>query len=131
MERYLLHLQNKWKHNFIVDTRKDGSFSFLHKQVLFVGLNVIGEFEKDMFEQRMKENLSYTTSLLLKHANDIYACVLFFHKKQEHQNRLFFYPFSSFVKNHPEISFLYLHGHGHNFLQKLKGENVMRVQVDQ
>jgi Calcineurin-like phosphoesterase len=119
-----------WTHNFVI-RRQDGypdNFAFIHKNNLFVGLNIIGGITRDQteWEVRLSAEALWTIDLIREyrqllnqtfHGTAVGRVVLFGHADPGSRHAPFFQPISSFIKNELQnsIPIVYINGDKHEW----------------
>ncbi|MFT5466151.1 MAG: cyanophycinase [Verrucomicrobiales bacterium] len=128
--------EERWELPFKVERQDDPapSFAFVHEQVLFIGLCVVGGrvHSPDEWMKRHAASLTFVKSQFAKHGSEVKAAVVFGHAKPAKSQADFFTPFSE-AAGAFEKPVLYLHGDGHVWLHDhpFESQNILRVQVDQ
>ena len=117
-----LNFDRNWDHSFDVKHQNDyeENFSFTHKEILFIGLNIPGGRLESFWTDQLAAQLDWTTNLVqnyvAKLSPRIGRIVLFAHAlpKDDHK-RLFFAPLATFIEQelNNETPFLFIHGDGH------------------
>ena len=120
------------------------NFAFVHRGVLFIGLNVVGGRIHDPAEwaRRFKQNNDWVEAQYAKHKEGVRAAVVFVQANVVGQGKpktavnILFKPFTS---RFAELSaafgkpVLFVHADGHKWIRDRpwkKSQNVTRVQVD-
>ncbi len=130
------HFERHWNVPFEVkhDPRQSPNFAFLHKQVLFVGLNVVGGKVHDPKEwkQRHEDCMKWVNEQFSRHGTEAKAVVVFVHALPTVNQIDFFSPFSKAAGKLGKPVLL-IHGDGHRWAKDhpFKAKNVLRVEVDQ
>ena len=130
-----------WDFSFDI-TRQPGrleNFSFVHQEVLFIGLNIVGGSFESEWTTRLTEQLEWTTGLIRSFVTDlsprIGRIVLFGHANpNSSHDQLFFDPLAAFIDQelNNKTPFLYVNGDGHywryesNFFNQ---ESFLRIMV--
>ena len=116
-----------WSHSISVRHQSgyDENVSFIHKETLFIGLNIPGGNFESFWTNRLTAQLNWTKNLVTKFVANISPrigrIVIFAHAwpNKDHE-RLFFGPLATFIDENlnNETPFLYIHGDGHQWLSK-------------
>lgn len=133
--RHFTRFDQRWKHKLPVFRQigRKENFSFLHRGVLFVGLNIVGGKLHDPAEwkKRHAECLEWTRRNLEIFGKKASSLVIFGHALPNQNHKDFFDPFN---KDAGEFGkpILYLHGDGHRWIhdRPFAAKNILRVQVD-
>lgn len=117
-----MNFDRNWDHSFDVKHQKEyeENFSFIHKETLFIALNIPGGRFENFWTDRLTTQLNWTKSLVRNFVTNlsprIGRIVLFAHAlpKEDHK-RLFFAPLATFIEDelNNETPFLFIHGDGH------------------
>ena len=135
-QKYFRRFDQRWKHDFQLSRSKqhDENFIFIHRQVLFVGLNLVGGRVHDPQEwkSRHRDNLNWTRAAILQHGKQVHAMVILGHANPQMNHDDFFKPFVQEALKFTK-PILYLHGDGHRWIhdRPWEAKNILRVQVDQ
>ena len=135
-QKHFRRFDQRWQHNFQLSRSKkhDENFVFVHRQVLFVGLNLVGGRVHDPQEwkSRHRDNLEWTTAAIKQHGKQVHAMVIFAHANPQPNHDDFFTPLVAAAQQFSK-PILYLHGDGHHWIkdQPWEAKNILRVQVDQ
>ena len=135
-QKHFRRFDQRWQHNFQLSRSKkhDENFVFVHRQVLFVGLNLVGGRVHDPQEwkSRHRDNLEWTTAAIKEHGKQVHAMVIFAHANPQPNHDDFFTPLVAAAQQFAK-PILYLHGDGHHWIkdQPWEAKNILRVQVDQ
>jgi hypothetical protein len=135
-QKHFRRFDQRWKHDFQLSRSKkhDENFVFVHRQVLFVGLNLVGGRVHDPQEwkSRHRDNLDWTTDAIKQHGKQVHAMVILAHANPQPSHDDFFKPLVTAAQQFAK-PILYLHGDGHRWIkdQPWEAKNILRVQVDQ
>ncbi len=135
-KKHFTGFDQRWKHRFPVFRQigRKENFSFVHRTVLFVGLNIVGGRLHDPAEwkKRHAKNLDWTRRNLELFGPNISCLVLFAHAEPNKNHRDFFGPFDKAAAKFGK-PVLVLHGDGHRWIhdRPFEAQNILRVQVDQ
>jgi hypothetical protein len=134
-EKHFLRFDQRWTHGFAVarQEEREENFAFVHNEVLFVGLNLVGGKVHDAAEwkRRHAQNLDWTRHCLQTHGPKVKCMVLFGHclPAKNHDDY-----FDGLVEEARKFAkpILYLHGDGHAWLhdRPFAAKNILRVQVE-
>jgi cyanophycinase len=136
---WMEHFNNfdkRWDTAFSVerDTIQPQSLAFVHNQVLFVGLFIVGGKVHDVEEWKTRhaDSLTWLRAQMESHTETVTAAVVFAHARPFKTQQDFFDGFSEIATNFKK-PVLYLHGDGHKWIkdQPFPAQNIQRVQVDQ
>ncbi len=133
--KYFLRFDQYWRHAFRIfrPLDREENFSFVHKEVLFIGVNLVGGRVQDEQEWRERhgQNLEWINRNLQQFGNDVGCMILFGHARPAPKHRDFFEAFSARAKAFAK-PVLYLHGDGHVWERRrpFQADNVLAVQVD-
>lgn len=126
----------RWEKPFEVarDPAHTPNFAFMHQQVLFLGVNVLGGKVHDADEWRNRHVvcMNWVKAQFAKHGAAAEAVVVFAHARPSPTQIDFFLPFSV-AAGGLRKPVLLLHGDGHLWLhdRPFMAKNILRVQVDQ
>ena len=136
--KYFLHFNEHWKvpwHNTYHEQHKE-NFSWVQKEVLFVGLNLVGGrvHDKTEWDNRLQSNADWIDKLAKENKGRLKAMVVFGHanmNKNPEKFELFTKQFRATAKAFKK-PILYLQGDGHTWIKDRPWleENMLRVQVD-
>jgi hypothetical protein len=135
-EKYFLRFEQRWQHGLPVfrQLEREENFSFFHRGVLFIGLNIVGGRVHDAEEwpRRHAENLAWVQQNLRQFGERSVAVVIFGHAQPRGDHDDFFLPLCEEATKLAK-PFLYLHGDGHRWIhdRPFNAKNILRVQVDQ
>lgn len=135
-QKYFRRFDQRWKHDFQVSRseKHDENFTFVHHQVLFVGLNLVGGRVHDQQEWKSRhlDDLNWTTAAMARHGKQVHAMVILAHASPQQNHDDFFRPLVTAAQQFSK-PVLYLHGDGHRWIkdQPWEAKNILRVQVDQ
>ncbi len=130
------HFEKHWTLPFDVkhDPRQSPNFAFSNKQVLFIGLNIVGGKVHDPKEwkQRHADSMKWVNEQFTGRGSEAKAVVVFVHARPSPKHKDFFDPFSEAAEELGKPVLL-IHGDGHKWTQDrpFKAGNVLRIQVDQ
>ena len=133
--KHFTRFDKKWKHQLPVFRQigRKENFSFLHRGVLFVGLNIVGGRLHDAAEwkKRHAECLEWTRRNLEIFGEKASSLVIFGHALPNQNHKDFFDPFNKDAGTFGK-PILYLHGDGHRWIhdRPCAAKNILRVQVD-
>jgi hypothetical protein len=133
---HLLRMEQWWPHRFGVyrQVERQENFAFVHNEVLFIGLNIVGGrlHDRDEWSRRFAQNLDWTRLHLRRHKDDVHNAVVIAHATPTRHHDGFFVPFEREAERFAK-PMLYLHGDGHRWIHDhpFSAKNVLRVQVDQ
>ena len=126
----------KWDKPFEVerDAKQSANFAFLHEQVLFIGLNVVGGKVHDAAEWQARHAacMAWFGQQLAAHGAAAKAVVVFVHARPSPTQVDFFLPFSIAAGGLGKPVLL-MHGDGHVWIhdRPFLSKQVERVEVDQ
>jgi hypothetical protein len=137
--KYFSLFDQRWDHSLDV-TRwgdLDESFSFIHKGVLYFGLNMVGgtPYSNSEKSRRHREHLERVSTIMNDHLDDFKVLVLLGHAEPSSYHRDFFEGDSGFISMIKEMGKPTMHFHGdwHEYYEK-EGEygvdNYMRISLD-
>ena len=96
-KKHFTGFDQRWKHRFPVFRQigRKENFSFVHRTVLFVGLNIVGGrlHDPEEWKKRHAKNLDWTRRNLELFGPNISCLVLFAHAEPNKNHRDFFGPF--------------------------------------
>lgn len=135
-------LENNWNAPFTVHRNEDRpeNFYFVHKNVLYIGLNLIGGaiHDNDEWISRLSSQFNWVKALtetyVLGSAKEAGSVVIFGHAIPTYEHRQFFRPLESFYKDELKetIPMIYIHGDRHyfEFQDRFLGTNFPRLMVE-
>ena len=138
--KYYHKIDERWEHSFNL-TRwgaLDESFSFLHKGVLYFGLNIVGgsPYSKSEAKNRYKKHLEYIHWIIDESDDDAFhVMVLLAHAEPKDRHEDFFEGSDGFAAIVEELGkpTLHLHGDWHEYYE-VEGDfgvdNYMRISLD-
>ena len=135
-KKHFTGFDQRWNHRFPVFRQigRKENFSFVHKTVLFVGLNIVGGrlYDPDEWKQRHAENLDWTRRNVELFGPKISCLVLLAHAEPNKHHQDFFGPFDKAAAKFGK-PVLVLHGDGHRWIhdRPFESQNILRVQVEQ
>lgn len=129
MDEFVGFESKYWNHTFDLK-RQDGypdNFAFVHKQSLFIGLNIIGGDTRDWTEwdTRLKAEVAWTTDLIRNYQMEysmnstvVGRIVIFGHANPGARHAAFFQTLSSFITFElmDSIPIVYINGDKHEWL---------------
>ena len=128
---------NEWNDCADPDTARDlweENFSFVHRGVLFIGINLVGSkiHDAEEWQQRLAQNVAWTRSNFSQFGSRVHAVVIFGHANPTPSHDAYINPLCELAGELGK-PILYLHGDGHRWVQDrpFAAENILRVQVDQ
>jgi predicted phosphodiesterase len=110
-----------WNHDFNVKQlpNRPEVFSFVNKQTLFIGLNVIGGsvHDKHEWDVRHADQVAWVKTVMNEKKNDIHSVVLFGHTDPGRKHTSFFVPLTTFLNEEfpHDIPVLYICGDAHEW----------------
>jgi hypothetical protein len=134
--KHFNRFDEKWKPVFVVNRQKthDENFAFVHAEVLFIGINLVGGRVHDEAEwkRRHAEDLEWTRQNLDEHGSAVRATVIFGHALPTKVHDDYFDGLCDAATRFGK-PMLYLHGDGHKWIHDhpFKAKNILRIQVDQ
>lgn len=134
-KKHFDRFDRRWPHQFEVARQpgREENFAFVHQQVLFVGLNLVGGRVHDEAEWRRRhaDNVTWLRENLLHQGLEVTHCVVFGHALLARKHEDFTRPFVQLGREFGR-PLLYLHGDGHKWIhdQPWGVPNLWRVQVD-
>lgn len=121
-KRVFAGFHNRWDTPFRVrqDSNRPENFYFVHKRVLYIGLNIVGGSNDDAREwrDRLTYQWHWTKGLLNKFlpSRDAASVVIIGHADpREDDHKRFFGPLKDYIRNNSGTPFLYLNGDRHYF----------------
>ena len=114
-----------WDHSFKIKHQDEyeENFSFIHKEALFIGLNIPGGTVDILVAKRLTAQLNWTKTLVANFAKELSPIVgrvvLFAHAwPNVDHGRLFFDPLAKFIAEvlSNKTPFLFMHADGHKWL---------------
>ena len=137
--KYFALFDKGYDHSFDVSRwgKLDESFSFIHKEVLFLGLNIIGGKPASNSEKSMRhsQHLERISTIMNDQLDDFKVVVLLAHAEPGSYHRDFFGGDSGFISMIKEMGKPTIHFHGdlHAYYER-EGEygfdNYMRISLD-
>jgi hypothetical protein len=128
-----------WNHTFNIvrPQSRPENFYFVHKHILFIGLNLVGGHVHDQTEwvTRLTEQASWTIELMEYHTSrDIKSVVIFGHANPTVDHAPFFFNIKDYILNDlsGSVNVLYMNGDAHvwryepNFFGQ---DNFLRIQL--
>ena len=124
-EQELSNFEDHWHHDFQVFRPADRpeNFAFIHKNTLFIGLNIVGGrvHNRTEWSLRLSGQASWAKGLIKAHTNgaasvqQARAVVIFGHANPTPAHDAFFQPLKLFIRNNlaVDIPVLYLNGDTH------------------
>ena len=134
--RHFLKFERHWQHDFDVERqqKREENFAFVHKKVLFVGVNLVGGrvLDKEDWNERMTDDADWIDASLEAHPDDVEAMVLFTHAGPGENQKPFFERLEVTARRFGK-PILLMHGDGHRWVydRPFRMRNIWRVQVDQ
>ena len=132
---YFLRFDKNWSHKLKIQQQetKPENIAFVHRNVLLIGINLVGGAVHDEAEwsSMMNDAASWTKVQLEENQSKVYSAVVFAQAHLKDKHGPFTKPFlqncKAFIK-----PVLFLHGDGHSWenVKQWKEENITRVQVD-
>ncbi len=135
--KYFRRIDQRWHHDFDVTRwgELDESFSFLHKGVLYVGLNVPGGTPNDssVAEERFEEHLERIESILDGLSDDEYKVIVLLGQVdpsygQAGNSQVFFEALGDIVRTIGKPT-VYFHGDYHKYYEA-EGGDYLRISLD-
>lgn len=132
--RYFLRFEQNWSHSFKVarQTARSENFAFLHRGILFIGINVVrGGLSGSEERQRLAQNLDWIKQQYAAHPK-ARQIVLLGHAGPD-SSRAAFYRDVATATARADKPFLLLHGDGHRWIHDRPWSNapqMLRVQVE-
>lgn len=136
--KYFFHLNENWEkiHDVDYQIERKENFSWVEKEVVFIGLNLVGGRVHDSLEwkNRLESNAEWIDQLVEQNKSSLKAMVVFGHANMNNKPE----KFDSFVEKFRVTAksfgkpILYLQGDGHHWIEDRPWEeqNILRVQVD-
>lgn len=127
-----------WTHDFNVKQlpNRPEVFSFVNKQTLFIGLNVIGGsvHDKNEWDARHADQVAWVKTVMTEKKNEIHSVVLFGHVDPGRKHATFFVPLTAFLNEEfpRNIPVLYICGDAHEWAYNpgfLGVDNWLRVRL--
>ncbi|PHR98624.1 MAG: hypothetical protein COA78_25920 [Blastopirellula sp.] len=134
--KHFLKFDQRWNHSIKVahEPKHEDNFAFMRKDVLFVGINLVGGRVHDAneWETRQVRNIKWINKQLELHKTKVNALVVFGHAKLNPHHATFKTGFEQLATDFDK-PVLYLQGDGHTWIKDypFKSKNILRVQVDQ
>ncbi|MBI1310861.1 hypothetical protein GC176_06095 [bacterium] len=134
--QHFMRFDEQWNHTFKVarQPERNENFAFVRRQVLFIGLNIVGGRVHDAAEwkTRLTADLDWVKQTLSRHGADVTSLVIFGHANPAMTHTAFFEPLNDVARSFQK-PILYLHGDGHKWIldRPFAARNILRVQVDQ
>ena len=122
--------QKRWRRKFAVKLMPNRSevFSFVHKQTLFIGLNLVGGKVHDLNEWNIRhaDQLAWIQPLMLAYKSTVHSVVIFGHADPGGNQASFINPFVVFLRQKfpATIPVLYLCGDAHKWANDTAYRNV-------
>ena len=137
--KYFNLFDERWEHSFDVTRWGDleESFSFIHKEVLYFGLNMVGgtPYSSSEKSRRHQKHLEFVSTIMNDHLDDFKVLVLLAHAEPGSYHRDFFGGDSGFISIIKEMGkpTIHFHGDNHEYYEE-EGEygvdNYMRISLD-
>ena len=133
---------DNWDHSFNIQSQsgRKENVRFIHKQTLFIGLNIVGGRRIDATEwnDRLTSNFEWTSDLIRTHVvngQDANAVVIMAHATNTGKHAPFFHAMRDFIENELDNEFpiLYMNGDEHvwNYEPNYFGQpNWLRITLD-
>lgn len=133
------YFEDQWNHNFNVirQENRGENFAFVHKNTLFIGLNIVGGKVHSQAEwhTRLTDNANWMISLLKTHTGgEVNTVILFGHANPTVNHDDFFFPIRQYMNESlpRSVKVLYLNGDGHAWKYEpafFEQENFLRIQL--
>lgn len=134
--KHFKRFDEKWKHDLVIkrQDKRDENFAFVRKEVLFVGINIVGGRVHDAAEwkQRHAENLEWTRWNIELYRDSVRSAIIFGHAFPLRVHDDYFKGLNKVAADFRK-PVLYLHGDGHRWIRNrpFDAQNILRIQVDQ
>lgn len=134
--KHFKRFDEKWKHGFDIkrQDKRDENFAFVRKEVLFIGINIVGGRVHDPAEwkQRHAENLEWTRGNFELYRDSTRSAIIFGHAFPLRVHDDYFKGLNKVAAEFRK-PVLYLHGDGHRWIRNrpFDAQNILRIQVDQ
>ena len=131
-----------WVHSFNITSQpgRNENVQFIHKQTLFIGLNIVGGRRINVTEwnERLTSNYNWTSHLIRTHvvnAQDANAVVIMAHATNTNKHHRFFHAMRDFINLELQntVPILYMNGDEHvwNYEPNYFGQpNWLRITLD-
>lgn len=135
-EQNFSRFDDRWHHRLPVfrQLEREENFSFAHRGVLFIGINLVGSkiHNAEEWRQRLAQNVAWTRSNFTQFGSRVHAVVIFGHANPTPSHDAYINPLCELAAE-LDKPILYLHGDGHRWVEDrpFAAENILRVQVDQ
>jgi len=134
--KYFMEFENNWKLETKIyrQTETKENFAFTSKDVLFIGLNLVGGLVHDSTEwrERHNNNALWVETQFSKNKNDVRAAVIITQATPNEKHDDFMTKFLISAEQFTK-PIIFIHGDGHRWIYEeswLK-PNIIRIQVDQ
>ncbi|MDP7204278.1 MAG: metallophosphoesterase [Pirellulaceae bacterium] len=134
--KYFMKFDRYWENGLVVarQEKRQENFTFFHKDILFIGINLVGGkvHDAEEWKNRHRQNVNWIRQQLEKNGEKSRCMVLFGHAQPATKHDDFFGPFVEIAGAYGK-PVLYLHGDGHRWIKDrpFGAKNILRVQVDQ
>lgn len=106
------------------------NFSFIHKDVIFIGINLINNVSDEIsWNEMAKNDVKWLVQSVFEYSNSK-AVVIFTHLPPKRKYSAFFAPLNK-LASISGLPFLLIHGNGHRWIKDkpFTSNNILRVQV--
>jgi len=134
--KYFMKFDRHWENGLIVERqeKRQENFTFFQKDILFVGINLVGGkvHDAEEWKKRHRQNVDWIKQQVEEYGEKSRCMVLFGHAQPATKHDDFFGPFGEIAGAYQK-PVLYLHGDGHRWIKDrpFEAKNILRVQVDQ
>ncbi|NOY61362.1 MAG: hypothetical protein GXO75_20810 [Calditrichaeota bacterium] len=134
-EKYFLRFEKNRKLSFAVQhqSKRPENFSFVKKNVLIIGINLVGGrvFDEKVWNQVLQADADWVKNRFQKNAGNVYAAVICAQANPKSKHDLFMTQFRKAAKAFAK-PVLFIHGDGHKWIytNPWLESNIVRVQVD-
>jgi hypothetical protein len=134
--KYFMKFEDNWVTHPPVEHQIgfEENFSWISKDVLLIGINLVGGriHDQDIWNKMLNNSALWVDEQLRKKGNMVKAAVIFAQAKPKEKHTLFMDTFIKSAKNFTK-PLLFIHGDGHVWLydNPWLAPNLVRIQVDQ
>lgn len=132
---YFMNFENNWKNDFNVSRQidREENFAFTYKDVLFIGINLVGGtiHDAEEWKNRHSQNAEWIESQFSKSKTKVRTAVIIAQANPDEKHIDFMEKFLKSAENFSK-PIIFIHGDGHHWIyeKEWKLKNIVRIQVD-